>query len=214
MATIPLRLGIARSERLALCDLLEEKGPLAPTLCSGWVTSDLAAHLFVRENRPVAALGIVVPQLSALYRSRMDGAKRSLGYEGLVRKLRSGPPLPFRLVDDQVNTLELFVHHEDVRRAGDVVPPARTDPELDAVLWSRLRRAARFLVHGLEGAGLELVSPGRQVVTARAGEPTATLSGAPQELTLYLFGRKAAARVELDGPKEAVAAVQAASMRV
>ncbi len=32
-------------ERAALCDALAETGPEAPTLCAGWLTADLAAHL-------------------------------------------------------------------------------------------------------------------------------------------------------------------------
>ena len=42
----------AKRERLLLADLLEAEGPEAPTLCEGWSTRDLAAHLIVRERRP------------------------------------------------------------------------------------------------------------------------------------------------------------------
>jgi len=35
-------------ERAALCDTLEQYGPDAPTLCTGWMTLDLAAHLVAR----------------------------------------------------------------------------------------------------------------------------------------------------------------------
>jgi hypothetical protein len=45
-------------------------------------------------------------------------------------------------------------------------------------------------------------------VTVRSGSPTARLSGPPGELLLYLFGRQAAAQVEVSGPPEAVAAVR------
>ena len=38
--------------------------PDAPTLCEGWKTRDLAAHLVVRERRPDATLGIAVPFLA------------------------------------------------------------------------------------------------------------------------------------------------------
>ena len=43
------------SERQLLADLFLEVGPEAPTLCAGWTTTDLAAHLWVREHRPEAA---------------------------------------------------------------------------------------------------------------------------------------------------------------
>ena len=48
-------------ERGALCDTIAETGPDAPTLCVGWLTADLAAHLMARENRPDAAAGIILP---------------------------------------------------------------------------------------------------------------------------------------------------------
>ena len=38
----------ASDERAALCILLDKTGPDAPTLCEGWRTSDLAAHLVLR----------------------------------------------------------------------------------------------------------------------------------------------------------------------
>src|SRR5690606_24047731 len=38
----------ARAERHALADLLMAVGPDAPTLCAGWTTAHLAAHLVVR----------------------------------------------------------------------------------------------------------------------------------------------------------------------
>ena len=47
-------------ERRELCDLLEEVGPDAPTLCEGWTTFDLAAHLAVRERDLRAAPGILL----------------------------------------------------------------------------------------------------------------------------------------------------------
>ena len=50
----------ARTERAAFADTLEEAGPDAPTLCTGWTTRDLAAHLVLRERRPDAAMGILI----------------------------------------------------------------------------------------------------------------------------------------------------------
>ncbi|MGH9299823.1 MAG: TIGR03085 family metal-binding protein [Acidimicrobiales bacterium] len=167
--------GIAQSERQALCSLLEDKGPLAPTLCEGWTTADLAAHLFIRENRPLAAPGIVLKPLKGVADRAMDTAKRSLGYGGLVSRVRSGPPMPFKLIDEKFNTLEYFVHHEDVRRAGEDVP-AREDPSLDEALWAVVKRGARLLSRRVSGAGLELSAPGFGVVRAHSGEPLATMS--------------------------------------
>ena len=51
---------IADTERAALCDLLDQLGPDAPTLCTGWTTRDLATHLYVRDRNPRAWAGISV----------------------------------------------------------------------------------------------------------------------------------------------------------
>jgi uncharacterized protein (TIGR03085 family) len=202
---------LAQSERQALCNLLEQRGPLAPTLCEGWTTADLAAHLFVRENRPRAWPGVVVGQLRDMTERAMEKAKRELGYGGLIRRIRSGPPYPFRLVDTQMNLVEFFVHHEDTRRAEDDWQP-RPDALLDSGLWTTARRGARFMARRLRGAGLELVAPGYGSVVARGGEPRAVVTGGPQELTLFLFGRRSVARVDVDGPQSARDALEAAKL--
>jgi uncharacterized protein (TIGR03085 family) len=51
-------------ERDELCELFLELGPTAPTLCEGWDTLDLAAHLWIREHQPTAAAGILVPRFA------------------------------------------------------------------------------------------------------------------------------------------------------
>ncbi len=48
-----MTLDIDQRERAELCDLFDELGPDAPTLCGDWTTADLAAHLVVRERNPL-----------------------------------------------------------------------------------------------------------------------------------------------------------------
>ncbi|MGA8681954.1 MAG: TIGR03085 family metal-binding protein [Acidimicrobiales bacterium] len=208
-----MALSLAQSERQALCNLLEERGPLAPTLCEGWTTSDLAAHLFVRESRPLASPGILFPPFAEITERAMERAKRDLGYGGLIRRVRSGPPYPMRLLDAQVNLMEYFVHHEDVRRAEDGWEP-REDAVLDAALWPLVKRGARFMSRHLRGAGLELVAPGFGSQVARSGEVRAEVTGGPQELILLLMGRKKAARLELEGPDAALEALEDARLGI
>src|SRR5260370_42050978 len=52
-------MSFARDGRCALCSLVGETGPAAPTLCKGWATLDLAAHLVLREHRMDAGAGIL-----------------------------------------------------------------------------------------------------------------------------------------------------------
>jgi hypothetical protein len=66
------------------------------------------------------------------------------------------------------------------------------------------------LTKSLGRTGLDLFHPDGRIIQARRGDVTATLTGRPGEIALYLSGRKAAAHVELGGPPEAVTALGAA----
>jgi hypothetical protein len=80
---------------------------------------------------------------------------------------------------------------------------------MDAAIWRNVSRAPWFLARRLRGAGLELKWAGTtNTVRARRGEPKVRITGLPGELLLYLFGRQAAAQVEVTGPADAVEAVR------
>src|SRR3954469_3798187 len=119
----------AEHERAALVDVLRELGPDAPTLCDGWQTDDLAAHVYVRERRPDAALGVLpLGPLSAYTDRVMASTLRTLGFEEIVRRMRTVPPyLRVGSIDELINTVEFFVHTEDVRRPNTL--PARELPD-------------------------------------------------------------------------------------
>jgi uncharacterized protein (TIGR03085 family) len=203
-------------ERSELCDLFLAVGPDAPTLCEGWTTLDLAAHLVVREHDPRSGFAILGGERFAkLEHSLMDNA-RSQGYERLVDRLRAGPPpVPWRLpmLRQFLNLTEWFVHHEDVRRpAGE--PPRGDRPDLDSTLWTMLRWGSRFMLRKVRGAGVALEAPGYGEVSARGAGPSVRLTGGPQELTLYLSGRRSAARVDITGPEEARAIIESAPLGI
>ena len=91
---------------------------------------------------------------------------------------------------------------------GSLGPRDTLTPALEAALWRNVRRGSRYLSRRLRGAGLEIVWAGTDVrVMVRKAEPTARLSGPPGELLLYIFGRQAAAQLEVLGPAQAVATV-------
>jgi uncharacterized protein (TIGR03085 family) len=201
------------AERAALCDTFEKYGPDAPTLCEGWLTLDLAAHLVAREARSDAAVGLVIPVFSKHLQNVMDRYKER-GYEPLVAMLRTGPPWMHRkgpLASANVN--ENFVHHEDVRRASGEGPRV-LDDEMDAILWRMLGFGARLSKKAVKGAALTLRTPdGRERVVANEGAPV-TLTGPTGELMLYMSGRKGAADVVLDGDPVGIAIVGAAGFGV
>src|SRR5215472_30435 len=83
---------LAQQERATLCDLFVALGSEAPTLCEGWLTADLAAHLVVRERRPDSALGILGGPLSGYSDRVRRGMSTRTPYPLLVETIRSGPP--------------------------------------------------------------------------------------------------------------------------
>ncbi|MGX9885823.1 TIGR03085 family metal-binding protein [Streptomyces sp. NPDC002276] len=202
----------AKRERLLLADLLETTGPDAPTLCEGWRTRDLAAHVVVRERRADAAGGIMIKQLAP----RLDRVMAEFAakpYEELIQLIRTGPPRfsPFQLkqLDEASNTVEFYVHTEDVRRAQEDWTPRELDPVFQDALWSKLERMAR-LVGRSAPTGLVLRRPDGQTAVAHKGAPVVTVTGEPSELLLFAHGRQNVAKVELDGDENAIAKLQEA----
>jgi uncharacterized protein (TIGR03085 family) len=202
---------VARTEREALADLLVAVGPDAPTLCGGWTTRDLAAHLVVRLARPDAALGIVVPQAAGWTARVQDGAARR-PWPDLVRDVRQGGPWwsPVRIpaVDAATNTIEYFVHHEDVRRASEGWEPRHLADAECAQLWSHLARAARLLVRrspvGVVAAPTDGPDAGSTLVLKQT-TPSVTLAGPTGEIVLAVWGRPTR-DLELHGDDTAVEA--------
>lgn len=216
----------ARSERTALCNTFLRVGPQAPTLCDGWTTADLAAHLVIRDGRPDLAVGMLLPPA----RGRLDRASQSLAaadWPALVEKVRSGPPAwspaRLRVVDEFVNTGEFYVHHEDVLRAEDGWSTPRELPAAQQrALWHVVQRMATPLTLR-SPAPLEFVATAvgsvvigrkqtRTMPARKQSAPTepVTVTGPPGELLLFAFGRTKAV-VDLAGPDEGVAAVRLAT---
>jgi uncharacterized protein (TIGR03085 family) len=205
-------------ERAALAHALTEAGPGAPTLCEGWQTQHLAAHVVLRERAPLVAAGISIRRLAA----RTERATQSLGdrsvapqaYAALVATVASGPPRlnPMTWLGDAANLLELYVHTEDVRRAGPEggsVPPRTRPDDHDQAMWRWFSRSARMMYRGSPVGVVLRDDAGREVRAARppsGSTDRAVVVGGPLgELVLHAFGRGAVAHVRVEGSPEAVA---------
>jgi len=197
---------VAQAERAALSALLDEVGPDAATLCGDWRAKDLLAHLVLRENRPDAAAGILVPVLAG-YTERVQQQVAQRDFRGLVEQFRSGPPRlsPYRLLDAQVNAMEFFVHHEDVRRADGDWAPRELSPEAQDGLWRRLRLISR-VGYRHSPVGVVLQRSEGPAMTAKRGSHPVTFIGQPGELVLHAFGRDAV-RLETRGADAGVVTV-------
>ncbi len=197
-------------ERAELCDTFDKFGPAAPTLCEGWLTLDLAAHMVAREARSDAALGLVLPGPFARHLQHVMDQYKAKGYDTLVGMLRTGPPVMHRKGPlATANVHEDFVHHEDVRRAAGE-GPRPLDREFEDILWRVLGLGSRMARRRVKGVALVLRTPdGRERVVSKDGAPV-TLKGSPGELTLFMSGRKEAAEVTHEGDAAAYAIVLAA----
>ena len=207
---------LAQSERQRLCDTALLVGPDAPTLSGEWTVRDLLAHLVVRESDPVGAPGIVVTPMAFLTERRMRRLART-DFADLVEKVRR-PALwaPGRLpwLDQLLNTLEFFVHHEDIRRALPGWTPRELTMGEQKQAWKAIGYAGRGLVRpsGVpvairwEETGVE--------TTLRRGERPVMVTGDPGEITLFLFGRAQVSGLAFDGPSPHVTKLRHAGLGI
>lgn len=209
----------AQDERQALCADALAAGPDAPTMCEGWTVTDLMAHLHARENDPVAALSVLVPAFKDLAAKRRRELMSTYGFEGVVAQVADGPKRTsvFGLpgLDARANGVEMYVHHEDIRRAADPVPPARElDQAIEDDLWGKLGMARLTFRKSPVGVVLERTDRPDQTRRAKAGTRTVTLVGLPSELLLYVFGRRTVADVRVIGDPDSIAAFEATKVGV
>ncbi len=201
---------LAQQERTTLCDLLVERGPDAPTLCEGWSTADLAAHLVVRERRPDSGPGLVWSPLAGYTDKVRTAVRDRTPFEELVETVRRGPPWLLRPFDGPMNTVEFFIHVEDVRRAQDGWEPRLISPELADALWARVGPGG---MAKKVPATIVITSPGRAEKDRGTG-PRLTVAGEPGELTMFGSGRQGAAKVEISGDAALAAQLRTAPLGV
>ncbi|WP_163746863.1 TIGR03085 family metal-binding protein [Mycolicibacterium helvum] len=202
-------MSVAQRERAALVVALRDVGPDAPTLCAGWDARDLAAHLMVREYRVDAAPGILIPLFAGHTARVQDGVAEHTEWDDLVNKVAAGPPLysPLKLVDSVANVAEMFIHHEDIRRAQPNWEPRNLDSDLAGKLRRTLTMMARLTLSKMP-ARVQLRTPDGETVLIVGRGPEVTVTGKPEELLLFSTGRLA--RVDYRGDPDIVQAVQAA----
>jgi uncharacterized protein (TIGR03085 family) len=198
----------AQRERAALVETMRTVGPDAPTLCEGWTARDLAAHLVVREGRLDAAPGIAIPFLAGYTAKVQDHVAESTGWDELLDQIASGPPVfsPFKVFDPVANVAEMFIHHEDVRRAESGWEPRVLDGATAGALRWPLVVMARLTL-GKAPARVSLRTPDGKTIAVVGKGPALTVTGDPGELLLFVAGRDAA-RLTFSGDDQTVRAVR------
>ncbi len=201
----------AHVERQGICDLALAVGPEAPTLCEGWTVIDLISHLVIRERDPIGAAGIFLPVFSHSTRKRQEQLMARHDFADLVEMVRSGPqrlnPLSRSGVDEMINAMEFFIHHEDIRRASShTVIPRPLQRSYDDQLWrktvfiarQRLKKARIGVMFDrlVNGASVE------HIIVATGPHPL-TVRGEASEVAMWIYGRGSHARIDFEGDDEA-----------
>lgn len=211
----------ARVERSNLVAAARVAGPDAPTLCGQWTVRELLAHLVLREARPDAAAGIIVPAFAGRT-AKVQAKIAAQPFDDLLTAVESGPPMysPFRAIDAFANLSEMFVHHEDIRRGAGPAPERPLDIELERkllTLSARLAKASMRSVKvavelvpvfsagsgageevGRDGTGARGVVVGRRGAAAPGGIGSVRVTGSPGELLLWVTGRDPHVQIEGD----------------
>ncbi|WP_459981982.1 TIGR03085 family metal-binding protein [Nocardioides sp. AN3] len=206
----PFAHSLAARERDELCDLALAVGGSAPTMCDGWSVKDLVVHLLVRERKPWTSLGDVVPSVVASTESA-SAELAHLDLASLVTRLRS-VPLPLAVLDPVVNGMELFVHHEDVRRAQPTWSVRSLSARDERHLWLAATTVGRLSVRRA-GVPVAIESGSRRAVL-RGGDSPVVVSGPVSEVLLFLAGRSAVSGLSFDGPAERVDQLRSAQMSI
>src|SRR5882757_1468547 len=199
----------AQRERAALVETMRTVGPEAPTLCGDWTTRDLAAHLVVREGRLDASLRIAFAFLAGYTEKVRSQVAQSTDWDELLDKIASGPPLysPFKILDPVANMGEMYIHHEDVRRAQTGWEPRPLDDATVKALGRGLPIMARLTLAKAPARVSLRMPDGKTLATVGRGSEL-TVTGEPQEVLLFISGRDAV-RLEFDGDAALVDAVRA-----
>ncbi|OPX08445.1 TIGR03085 family metal-binding protein [Mycobacterium sp. AT1] len=199
---------VAQQERAALVTTMRGVGPEQPTLCGDWTTRDLAAHLVIRERRLDAAPGIMVPKFAGYTERVQNQVAAENDWNVLLDQIASGPPLfsPFKLLDPFVNVAEMFIHHEDVRRAVTGWEPRELDEATTSSLARQVSLMSRMTMSKTP-ARVTLKTPDGTTVTTVGKGPAVTVTGEPGELLMFISGRDQA-KLTFTGDDAAVSAVR------
>jgi uncharacterized protein (TIGR03085 family) len=202
-------MGWARNEKLALVDTLRRTDPGAPTLCEGWDTKRLLAHLVQREQDLLSGVVDIIGRAEPGHEKRLgklaEPAGTPEGYAGLLDRFVAGAPRwsPLSWASEQVNLLEYVIHHEDVRRgAGQHVPRTLPGPQVEKV-FRQVPLTARLKLRRAP-VGVTLARPAGATIVVRTGSPMVRVTGEPVELALWVSGRRQAAQVQVSGPPDAI----------
>ena len=146
--------GDIREEHRRAAATLDSVGPDAPSGVDGWTAADLAAHLLSQVvnggvvmyvGRRLVARGVHLNERSGSAVDRALQHYKRKGFDFAVRRIQTGPPrILLRGAVAPVTLFEIWVHHDDLRRANGLEPPEEP-PSLGQAVEFALRYHERDL---------------------------------------------------------------------
>lgn len=200
-------------ERAAFVATTVALGPDAPTLCGSWTGEDLAAHVVSGERlagvvtyvgRRMVVRGVRLNDRAGAVTDAVLRANRRKGFDWLVNRLRRPPPMLLRRPSVAVMSLaEVWIHHEDLRRANGLGRRPDEPALVPCVDWAlRYHRAL------LRDVGLRVTLDGEEGTRCAGPQHRSVTVGGPAgEVLLWLAGRREVAGVEVDGDSDGLASV-------
>ena len=134
-------------------------------------------------------------------------------YPALVERVRKGPVLlkPF---DEAMNVVEVFVHHEDIRRAAPGWSQRSISRAYSQSLAKNAQRTARLSARRFP-ARIEVSGPDVEAFTVNPKQDRAVaVTGAPGELVLFFSGRQSSADVSISGDADLVDRLRGARLGI
>lgn len=164
-------------EHRNIADVLESVGPDAPGGVGEWTAADLAAHLMsqmaargvvVFVGISLVARGVRLNDIASGSADRAIAFYRRKGFTTAITSLRSGPPsLLLRQRVAPVSLFEIWVHHDDLRRANALPPPAEPTSLKAAVEF-----AMRYQRRALGSYTVDRSVPAGDLLRWLAGRPS------------------------------------------
>ena len=102
------------------------------TTCRCETAIAISLNIDVRPSWIDASPGILIPRFAGHTAKVQNEVAGQTDWDALLDKVASGPPVysPLKLLDPVANIGEMFIHHEDVRRAQSSWTPRVSSPAI------------------------------------------------------------------------------------
>ena len=148
---------------------------------------------------------------------RIRRATAARPFPEIVADVRNPPwwsPVSNPLLDELTNTVEFFIHHEDVRRGADGWQPRDLAEDHARAIWRAVQFTGKMALRRVRMPVRVREANGYGEFTVGGESAQLTVVAPAGELALFLSGRQRAARAEVEGPVEQAERLRTANLGV